>query len=260
MDASTTPAVELLALRVLPTAIRGRLLGTDGVATYRRSLDGIVPGQRLTISVERRWRFRRTDMIGGTLLHAGFSLSALGQAGFGRPLWHGGLACPGDGDQRLARALSEDASGWAMARCLLLDVLEEHPGNLQAHARLGDIHAMVQHLGTANAHWTAAIRLGLAALTHEACLPLDASRPAERALLGALVARASLMAETGRQDAAASDLRRALAWDPTDACGARPLLERLEDAGAPACDFGAAPAASDDALAPAESLRLPARG
>ena len=60
-DATTaTCAIELIVLRALPTAVRCRELDGSAV-TYRKSLAHVVPGLRLTVRPERRWKFRRTD-------------------------------------------------------------------------------------------------------------------------------------------------------------------------------------------------------
>ena len=107
MEDATTPtcAIELIVLRALPTAVRCRELDGSAV-TYRKSLAHVVPGLRLTVRPERRWKFRRTAMIGGPLQHAGFSLRALSRAGFATPRTEAdGLACPGARDPRLREAL-----------------------------------------------------------------------------------------------------------------------------------------------------------
>lgn len=49
-------ATELVALRVLSTAIRCREVG-GGLVTYRKSSPEVVPGERLTVRAERRWGF-----------------------------------------------------------------------------------------------------------------------------------------------------------------------------------------------------------
>ena len=172
-------------------------------------------------------------MLGGALLHAGFSLRALQAADIDLPSTGPvGIVLPGDGDDRLREGLlALQAGQWPVARCSFLDVLEQHPGCLVAHAALGRLLADLEHRDTALLHLTAAVRLGLGALAHDPHLPLDASRETERALLAALVARAGVFASSGRKDDAVSDLRRALAWDPTDAAGAaRPLARLLGDA------------------------------
>jgi len=177
--------IQIIALRILPTAVRGR--STEGEAlTYRRSLAGIVPGACLTVTPERRWTFRRTEMIGGVLCHAGFSLGALTAAGFAAPLT--------TTDERVRAALAEMSAGqWLEARGLLLDALEEEPGGIVAHAAMGDLLAELEHRRDALCHYTAAIRLGLAA----------PDRPG--ALLRALTGRARIHAAEGRDDLAARD-------------------------------------------------------
>lgn len=230
METRDQATVEMLALAVLRNAVRGRSIDGDAV-TYRRALPGIVPGQRLTIAVEKRWRFRKTEMIGGALLHAGFSLRALRLAGFELPrLTARGLVGPADGDSRLREGLlAQEAGEWALARCLLLDVLEDQPACLPAQAALGRLLGELEHRDTALAHLTAAIRLGLGALAGVEATPvLDATRESERFLLGALVTRATLLDAMGRPEDAVSDLRRALAWDPSDSLGAGRQLARLE--------------------------------
>ena len=59
------------------------------------------------------------------------------------------------------------------------------------------------------------------------CLPLDPRPVTACWLLTALVRRAELLAGRGETEAAAADLRRALAWDPTDAIGAADVLGQL---------------------------------
>lgn len=229
MASSLTPATtELVVLRVLPTAVRCRD-ATGSCVTYRRSLHAVVPGQALGIRVERRWTFHRQEMVGGPLLHAGFSLRALSRAGLRTPVATlDGLSCPAEGQPGLAEADAELARGdWLGARCLLLDVLELEPGSLVAHSRMARLLDGLDHRQTALLHATAAIRLGLGALTCEDCLPLDATRPVERALLEALTIRASLHERAGHPDRAAADLRRALSWDAGDRLGARTRLDQL---------------------------------
>ena len=203
------------------------------VVTYRQACL-VVAGMRLTVSVTRRWHFRRTERIRGELLHASFSLRALRQAGFALPQPDAsGRMLPSErsaGDPRLAQALEACAAGRpadvAGTRCVLLDVLEDDPACLQAHAALGLILTDIVETQPALLHLTAAIRLGLGALVREDCLPLDPSRPVERWLLRALVGRARLLLSQGRADAAACDLQRALSWDPTDACESAELLKQ----------------------------------
>lgn len=228
-------ATELVALRVLSTAIRCREVG-GGLVTYRKSSPEVVPGERLTVRAERRWTFRRTAMIGGDLLHAGLSLRALLRAGYELPasLPDGDLRCPGHADGRLREGLLElEAGQWVASRALLLDVLEDAPGCLVAHAHIGGIHAALHHARTAMGHYTAAIRLGMGALVPETSLPLDVTREAPAALLLALVGRATLLVEAGRPAEAAADLRRVIAWDPADALGAVARLAELGADGAP---------------------------
>jgi len=230
MGATPRTTTEIIALAILRHAIRGRALG-GGRLTYRRALPGIIPGQRLTIDEDKRWLWRKTEMIGGTLLHAGFSLRALQQAGFALPRRGAeGLMSPGDGDERLRDGLlAHDAGQWPLARCLLLEVLEEHPACLPAHAALGQLLAELEHRDLALTHLTAAVRLGLGALSGDGeSLPLDPTRETERSLLFALTGRAHLLASMGRTEDAAADLRRALAWDPSDAGCAAGALARLE--------------------------------
>lgn len=233
MEPQDETIIEVLALAVLRNAVRGHELGGEPI-TYRRALPGIVPGHRLTIAVEKRWRFRKTEMVGGSLLHVGFSLRAIQQCGHALPRFEGGrIACPGDSDDRLREGLlANEAGEWALARCLLLDVLEQHPGCLLAHAVLGDLLSELEHRELALAHLTAAIRLGLGA-TSGRVEPLDASRETERALLRSLVLRARLLEALQRPEEAAADLRRALAWDPTDVAGAARPLAHLEHRLAP---------------------------
>lgn len=223
--------IELVALRVLATAIRCRRVDGGGPTTYRKALDGVVPGMTLTVAVTREWSFRRTRMVGGPITHAGFSVRALWRAGFELPrLESGHLRSPGENDPRLRDALLRlETGGWLDGRCQLLDVVEDRPGCLLAHARLGDVLAAVLHRTPALAHYTAAIRLGLGALDRDDCLPLRADRLVEGALLRALVGRARLLAEGGDARAARCDLRRAVSWDPADDAGAARLLETLEE-------------------------------
>ena len=228
MEARPQPVVDLLVLKVLPAAVHCREIGA-GPLTYRRKLPTVVPGQRLTVLPERRWRWRKTDMVGGDLVSVDFSLRAIHHAGYGRTRHvDGTLVSSGDADARLREGILENEGGnWIIGRCLLLDVLEDEPGNLLAHATLGEIHRRFAHHEVASAHFTAAIRLGLGALVHDDSLPLDPTGETERALLRSLVARAGMLAEAGRRDAAAADLRRAIAWDPTDCAGAGIELARL---------------------------------
>lgn len=228
MEAHRQSALDLLVLKVLPAAVHCREIGA-GPLTYRRKLPAVVPGQRLTIVPERRWIWRKTDMVGGELVSIDFSLRAIQQAGYGRTRHvDGALISPGDTDARLREGILENEGGnWIVGRCLLLDVLEDEPGNLLAHATLGEIYGRLSHVEIAAAHHTAAIRLGLGALVHDESLPLDPRGETERALLRSLVARAEMLAEAGRKDAAAADLRRAMAWDPTDCAGAGIELARL---------------------------------
>ena len=229
MGATDDPTIEIIALAALRHAIRGREVGA-GLVTYRRALAGVIPGQRLTVGVEKRWRFRKTEMVGGVLLHVGFSLRALLQAGYELPVARGGrLVAPGEGDARVREGLlALDAGEWATARSLLLDALEEHPACLPAHAALGQLLAELEHREQALAHLTAAVRLGLGALcSDDGASALDVGRPTERLLVLALVTRARLMHAMGRDDEAAADLRRALAWDPSDRAGASCLLLEL---------------------------------
>ncbi len=227
------PAVEtgartdVIALAVLHNGVRAREVG-GGPVTWRRSLPGIVPGQRLTLDVTKRWRFRRTEMLSGTLLHAGLSLRALRDAGFALPdLRDGRLRSPGEGDDRLVEGLIEHAAGhWPTARCLLLEVLEREPGAMRAHAALGELHARLEHRATALLHFGAAIRLGLGALG-AVSPPLDPRDVVARAFIAALIGRARLLAADGRVGDAAADLRRALAWDP-EADDAAAALAGLE--------------------------------
>ena len=222
---------ELIALRVLSTAIRCREMD-GGLVTYRRTNGEVVPGERLTVVVTKRWTWRHTDLVGGALLHHGFSLRALERAGYAHPQssW-AGVTCPSISDERLRDGLAQlEAGEWMGARCLLLDVLEDKPGSLFAHLALGDILSGLCHRGLALSHYTAAVRLGAGALDRETSLPLDASRPAERALLAALRGRALVFLSRGQQAAALADLRRALAWDPTDSVGAGQLLHELTTA------------------------------
>jgi tetratricopeptide (TPR) repeat protein len=248
---SDAPRVELVAMLLRPTSVRCREIG-GGDVSYRRTLPRIVPGMRLTVAAERRWTFRQTEMIGGPLLHAGFSLRALDHVGLAHTEWRrDGLGSPGDEDARLALGLAALAEGeWIPARAHLLEVLAAEPGNLQAHAALGELHARIEHRAVAAEHFTAAIRLGLGALAPEESLPLDPLRPTELALLRSLRGRATLLCAEGQHAAAALDLRRALAWDPTDAAGCAPLLSELEVA-APGRPAEAAPAAEGRALAEA---------
>ena len=170
-------------------------------------------------------------MVGGPLLHVGFSLRALQAAGFALPRREAtGIVSPGDGDARLREALLALADGtWKIAHCLLVDVLQDHPACLTAHAAMGDILVRLEHRDAAQAHLTAAVRLGLAASSAEQRkIPLDPTRETERALLGALVARARLMAARDRIVDAVGDLQRALEWDPTDVAGASAELANLE--------------------------------
>ena len=228
MELTRANVIDLLVLRLLPSAVRCTEIG-GGPVTLRRKLPCVVPGQRLTVNLERRWRWRHSVMLGGEVASVDFSLRALRMAGHQRPLHDGhGIVSPGDRDPRLREGLLEFESGnWITARCLLLEMLESTPGNLLAHATLGAIHRRIEHGLIATAHLTVAIRLGLGALVDGGALPVDPRRETERALLGALLSRASLLAEGGREDAAAGDLRRALSWDPSDALGASRELERL---------------------------------
>ena len=51
--------IDLLVLRVLPSAVKCIEIGR-GPVTLRRKLPCVVPGQRLTVNVERRWTWRHT--------------------------------------------------------------------------------------------------------------------------------------------------------------------------------------------------------
>jgi tetratricopeptide (TPR) repeat protein len=244
MDHAATPPADLLVLKVLPTVVHCREIG-GGLITYRKKLSNVVAGQRLTVSVERKWKWRHTEMIGGELLFADFSLRAIQQAGYARTECRAGrLVSHGDDDARLREALLLPTDEWAIARAILLDVLEAAPGNLLAHAALGDIHRRIAYFEAACAHYTAAIRLGLGALVHEENLPVDPRDETGRALLGSLVGRAVILIASGREDAAAADLRRALAWDPTDFVEAGPVLAKLLERMPP----------SDESRPPAQAL------
>lgn len=205
-----------MALRVLPTAVRCREVGA-GRVTYRKSLTRLVPGLRLVVAVRCRWSFRRTEMLGGGLLGAGLSLRALDRTGLARPRLDASgrtLRSPGEEDERLAAGLSElYRDDWLSARALLLDVLEDHPGCLPAHAALGDLHAVLRHDDLAMAHHGAAVRLGWPALHGGAAPPTGSSA---RWLLSSLVARARLFAARGATGPALADCRRALRLDPED--------------------------------------------
>jgi hypothetical protein len=250
-ESEATTVVEMIALRVLPSAVRGRELGA-GVLTYRRTLPAVVPGMLLSIGAGKRWQFRRTPMIGGVLEHAGFAVRALQRAGFARTEWRAGrLADPAQDDERLDQAIVDFASGrWLEARCRLLDVLESEPGCLSAHSALGRVLARLEHREIAGRHFDAAVRLGLGALA-ESDAALDVGLPVERALLDALRGRAELLASKGAGENAALDLRRALQLDPSDRAGCGALLAELEMArtsGEPAPSLGAA---EEGALEPA---------
>ena len=228
MPEEMRPALELVATRTLPTAVRGRSLEDDPV-TYRKSLEDVIPGQLLTIEVRHRWTFRKTTMIGGRLLHVGFSLRALRAVGVALPErdQREGLVDPAQRDPRLHEGLlalmEEDLLG---ARAELLDVLEDAPGSLGAHCALGHAYQTLRRTVLALAHYTAAVRLGLAAVGTRGA-KLDAVRPGPNALLGALAGRARLLEGLGRPEAAAADLRRALRLDPEDLVGAGPRLAGL---------------------------------
>ena len=75
MTVDDTQMLELIALRLLPTASRCRSAEGERL-TYRRSLRDVIPGMCLRVAQQRRWTFRHTDMVGGPLLHVGFSLRA----------------------------------------------------------------------------------------------------------------------------------------------------------------------------------------
>src|SRR5204863_6342106 len=92
------------------------------------------------------------------------------------------------------------------------------------------LHAQLEHREIAYAHFEGAIRIGLGALTAEEALPLVAGRATEHALLRSLRGRASILVARGQPDSALIDVRRALAFDPGDAVGCRPMLAELEPA------------------------------
>lgn len=228
MPEEKKPALELVVTRVLPTAVRGRTLD-EGPVTYRKSLDDAIPGQLFTIEESNRWTFRKTVMVGGRLLHAGLSLRALRAAGFALPELEGrrSVRDPAQRDPRLREgllALMEDEL--LGARCELLDVLEDCPGSLGAHCALGHAYRTLRRTVLALAHYTAAVRFGLAA-TGSRPVELDPAAPGSNALLGALAGRARVLEGLGRPEAAAADLRRALALDPGDTVGAGPRLATL---------------------------------
>jgi hypothetical protein len=228
--ASDTALTELVALRVMSTAIRCREIG-GGAVTYRRSEPLVIPGQRLSVSVRRRWKFRRTEMLGGELVHAGFSLRALWVVGLAlASRGPDGLVDPAERDERMREAVLHADEGDSIgAQWLLHDVLEDEPGSLLAHATLARAFADLCHHELALAHATAAIRLGMGALSGEGALPLDPRRPLERALVTTLLVRSRLLVARGQAGSALADLNRAETWDPTDALGARALRRDLEE-------------------------------
>jgi hypothetical protein len=223
-----SPPIELVALRARPHAVRCREIGS-GLVTLRGSVPEAVAGSRLTVTVARRWTFRRGEHVAGVVLHCGFSLRALQAAGLPRPACEGGaLSCPGGSDPRLHEALAALAAGaWTEARPRLEDVLEDHPACLIAHSRLGELFAAFHHETVALAHFTAAIRLALGALSGATCMPLSWECRVEQHVMKALMGRADILAAGGHPAEAEADLRRALAWDPTDVAGAAARLERL---------------------------------
>ena len=75
MTEDQKPALELVVRRVLPTAVRVTTLEGEALS-YRRTLGDLIPGQLLTIDERKRWAFRHRTMVGGALLHVGFSLRA----------------------------------------------------------------------------------------------------------------------------------------------------------------------------------------
>lgn len=227
-DLQPTQAVDLIVLRVLPTALRCRELAGSTV-TYRKQLPSAVPGVCLSVDARHRWCFRRTDLIAGPLQRSVFSTRALANAGFCVPTMEAEhLQDPAETDPRLDESARELEGGDLLgARGLLLDVLEEQPASLLAHAGVADVLSRFRQAGGAAMHFTAAVRLGLAGLDPQRDAPLDARCSVDRALLGALVGRARLLSRLGRPVAAAADLQRALALDPSDALLARRELDDL---------------------------------
>lgn len=224
--------VELVVLRRLPTAVRGRDAASGASLTWRRKVAAVVPGQRLRVRVEKEWSFRRTTMVGGPMLHLGFSLHALRRCGFDLPrVRDGRLESPGRPDPKLAAGLAHLARCDALAgQADLLDVLERTPGCLVAHAAAGEAALARERADEALAHCTAAVRLGHGALSVAGVASLDMQGEIERALVAAIVSRGRLLGRQGLFERAAADLRRALAWDPADSHGAGQSLLRIEEA------------------------------
>lgn len=214
------PALELIARRVQPTTVRATTLQGEPVS-YRRCLADVIPGQLLTIQERRRWEFHSRTMIGGPLLHVGFSLRALRSADVEMPVRdeRGHLADVAAEDGRLEEGLHHlEFDDWLSARASLLGLLEQEPGCLVGQAALGQVLSALRQTVVALAHYTAAIRLGFAAVG-AAPATFDAKRLAEGSMLAALAGRATLLEGLGRPEAAAADLRRALRCDPDDSLG-----------------------------------------
>jgi len=217
MTEEIQPALELIARRVQPTTVRATTLEGETLS-YRRCLGDVIPGQLLTIQERRRWQFHTRTMVGGPLLHVGFSLRALRSAGVDMPSRdeRGSLADVAAEDGRLEEGLHHlEFDDWLSARASLLDLLESEPGCLVAQAALGQVLAALRQTVVSLAHYTAAIRLGFAALG-AAPATFDAQRLPEGSLLAALGGRSALLEGLGRPEAAAADLRRALRCDPDD--------------------------------------------
>jgi hypothetical protein len=229
--------VDLVALRALPTAVRCREIGGD-LVTLRRTLHGIVPGMRLRVRPARRWVFRRTAMIGGDVLDVDVSVRAMNDAGLRLPeLRDGRLTCPAEDDSRLGEAtLAMEMGSWVPALCHLLDVLEDEPACLIAHADVGDLHALLLHRDVAMAHYTAAIRLGVASAGGRPAGITGPPTAAARAMQRALRGRSNLLAQLGRLDEAQADAAMASNW--LEACGRRdqPATSGAPEA-APSTDF-----------------------
>jgi tetratricopeptide (TPR) repeat protein len=238
MSAENPPVLELIARRMLPTAVRATTLGGESLS-YRRSLTDVIPGQLLTVREQRRWVFRTRTMVGGPLLHVGFSLRALRSAGIALPERDpsGHLVDVAAGDTRIEEGLHHvEFDDWLSARVSLLALLEHEPGSLVAQSALGITHAALRQTVVALAHHTAAIRLGFAALGASPS-NFDPERPPEAALLDSLAGRATLLERLGRPESAAADLRRALRCDPEDrlALGQRlaAIARKLQEAAGP---------------------------
>lgn len=217
MTEENTPALELIARRVLPTAVRATTLQGEALS-YRRSLADVIPGHLLTVREQRRWRFHARTMLGGPLLHVGFSLRALRTADIKLPRRdeQGRLVDVASDDARLDEGLHHlEFDDWLSARVSLLDLLDQEPGCLVGQAALGRVHAALRQTVVALAHYTAAIRLGFAALGSSPT-SFDSEGLAEGSLLAALGGRATLLEGLARPEAAAADLRRAMRCDPED--------------------------------------------